>query len=153
MKRKIFLRCMIGAPLGLAISTLITILISLLVGDGNYYPVVPELAEDCGSELAAVLVQALCSLLYGAAWGGASVIWELEQWSLLRQSLTHLAACSLATFPIAYLMQWMPHSALGALLYFAIFFGIYLFLWLTQFFATKKRIQAMNDRLEGKPLE
>lgn len=147
MKRKILFRCLIGAPLGLAVSTLITILISLAVGDGNYYPVVPELITDCGSEMSAVLIQAGCSLLYGAVWAGASLIWEMEQWSLLRQSLTHLVICSLATFPVAYLMRWMSHTVPGALGYFAVFFVIYLFIWLTLYFAAKRRIQAINAKV------
>ena len=92
-------------------STLITICISLCMGDGNYYPVVPTLAAACGSELNAVALQALCSMLYGAAWSGASLIWDQEHWSMLRQTVTHLAICSTATLPTAYLMHWMEHSA------------------------------------------
>ena len=71
MKKKILLRCLLGAPLGLAISTIITIFISYAMGDGSYYAVVPELVRDCGSEINAVALQAVCSLLYGAAWAGA----------------------------------------------------------------------------------
>ena len=106
MKKKVILRCLLGAPIGLALSYLITVVISLAVADGNFYPVVPELIQDCGSEINAVLLQMVCSLLYGAAWAGASVIWEMENWSLLRMTGTHLAVCSLATFPIAYSMRW-----------------------------------------------
>ena len=86
MKKKLIFRCLIGAPLGLALSTLITVFISLTVGDGNYYAVVPSLIGDCGSELNAVLLQTVCSLLYGAAWAGASLIREKEDRSLLRQT-------------------------------------------------------------------
>ena len=55
MKKELIKRCLLGAPLGLAISTVITILISLIVGDGRYYAVVPQLvrrerdAADSGS--------------------------------------------------------------------------------------------------------
>jgi hypothetical protein len=147
MKKKVLLRCLLGAPLGLALSTIITILISLAVGDGSFYPVVPELTADCGSEINAVLLQAVCSLLYGAAWAGASVIWETESWSILRQTLTHLVVCSLATFPIAYFMRWMRHTASGVLLYFGIFFAIYLAIWLSQYSAMKKRVEELNRKV------
>ena len=43
MKKRILCRALIGAPIGLAISTAITIFSSLIYGDGNYYPVVPVL--------------------------------------------------------------------------------------------------------------
>lgn len=153
MKKKLIFRCLLGAPLGLAISTAITILISLAVGDGQFYPVVPELVTDCGTELNAVLLQAGCSLLYGAAWAGASLIWEQERWSLLRQTLTHLAVCSTATFPIAYLMRWMEHSAVGALQYFGIFFAVYLFVWLSQYAAIRRKVRQINRRVResGRP--
>lgn len=150
MKKTMLARCLLGAPLGLALSTLITIAISLSVGDGNYYPVVPELIADCGTELNAVLIQALVSLLYGAAWAGASLIWEKEEWGLLRQSLTHLAVCSLATFPIAYLMRWMQHSARGIALYFGCFFAIYALIWLWQYAAIKKRLRQINRFVQQK---
>lgn len=42
------------------------------------------------------------SLLYGAAWAGASIIWETDRWSILRQTTTRLIVCSLSTFPIAH---------------------------------------------------
>ncbi|WP_343209631.1 DUF3021 domain-containing protein [Anaerolentibacter hominis] len=147
MKKKLFMRCLVGAPVGLAISTIITILISITVGDGRYYPVVPELIADCGGELNAVILQAVCSLLYGAAWSGAALIWETESWSMLRQTVTHLIICSAATFPVAYFMRWMRHNAAGIFLYFGIFFAIYLGIWIGQYFATKRRIGRMNEKV------
>ena len=104
MKKRILCRALTGAPIGLAISTAITIFSSLIYGDGNYYPVVPALVEQCGNEINAVVAQMIASLLYGAVWAGASVIWEMDDWSLLRQTVTHLLAGSIATFPVAYLM-------------------------------------------------
>lgn len=149
MKKKVFLRCLMGAPLGLAISYCVTILISLAIADGHYYPTVPELISDCGGEMNAVLVQTVCSLLYGAAWAGASVIWEMERWSLLRMTVTHLLICSSATFPIAYFLHWMNHSTTGILSYFGIFLAIYLCIWLTQFFAIRKKVRQINDRIQS----
>ena len=64
-------------------------------------------------EINAVVAQMIASLLYGAVWAGASVIWEMDDWSLLRQTVTHLLAGSIATFPVAYLMYWMKHSIAG----------------------------------------
>lgn len=68
MKKKIILRSLVGAPVGLALTVFITVVISLAVGDGNYYPVVPQLVEECGSELKAMILQTICSLLYGQEW-------------------------------------------------------------------------------------
>lgn len=147
MKKKILLRCLFGAPIGLAISYAITIAISMIVNDGCYYAIDPGLISDFGTEMNAVLIQAVCSLLYGAACGGASAIWEMESWSLLKMTVVHLVVCSVAIFPIAYFMRWMPHNLTGVFLYFGIFFGIYLFIWIVQFWRMKKRIEQMNDKV------
>jgi hypothetical protein len=150
MLKKVLLRCLFGAPIGLAIGTVITIIISLTVGDGVYYAVVPELIADCGSEINAVVFQSVLSLIYGAAWAGASVIWENERWSILKQTVIHLIICSAATFPIAYFARWMPHNANGVLLYFGIFVVIYIVIWLSQYSSMKKKVQQINERLNKK---
>jgi hypothetical protein len=150
MLKKVLLRCLFGAPLGLAIGTVITIIISLTVGDGVYYAVVPELIQDCGSEINAVVFQSVLSLIYGAAWAGASVIWENERWSILKQTVIHLIICSAATFPIAYFARWMPHNLNGVLLYFGIFVAIYIVIWFSQYSSMKKKVQQINERLNKK---
>lgn len=148
MKKKIIVRCLIGAPIGLAISTLITVIISLTVGDGNFYAVVPELIDDCGTEMNAVLLQTILSLIYGAAFAGASVIWENDNWSLLAQTLLHLAISSLATFPTAYFCRWMRHDVIGILSYFGIFFGIYVFIWISLYSSMRRKICQMNEEIQ-----
>lgn len=147
MKKKLLQRCLLGAPLGVAIGYLITVGISLMAGDGLYYPVVPQLAQDFGTELSAVVAQTLCCLLCGAAFAGASVIWEMDGWSLLRMTAVHFAVSSAAMFPIAYLMRWMEHSAGGVLTYFAIFAGLYVAIWIGQYTDIRRRVRMMNERL------
>lgn len=147
MRKEILKRCLFGAPIGLASSTIITIIISLILGDGTYHAAVPSLIQDMGSEINAVILQAALSLVYGAAWAGASVIWSVERWSILKMTLVHLAVTSLATLPVAYLAQWMPHSVSGVLIYFGIFFAIYLGVWLSQYAALKKRVRELNEKI------
>ena len=149
MKKKVFLRCLIGAPIGFSISFIITLVISIIINRGEYYPVVPQLTVFCGNELNAVILQTVCSLIYGAAFGGASAVWEMESWSLLKQTIVHCLVISVSAFPIAYFMYWMPHSFWGIAGYIAIFFFIYFFIWFSQYFAMKKKIQAINDKVKS----
>lgn len=148
MKKKIIISCLLGAPIGVAISYIISLAVSLAMADGNYYPVVPELAVNCGSELNAVLLQTACSLLYGAVWGGMSLIWKSEHMSLLQITVIHFATCSAATFPIAYVTRWMSHSTGGIITYFCIFAAIYFGIWLWQYNAIKKRIHSINQKMQ-----
>ena len=139
-------RGLIGAPIGLAISTVIAILDSWYIGDGKFYAVVPELAADLGSEIGAVTIQMLCSLLYGAAFAGASVIWDTN-WSLTKMTAIHFLICSAATFPIAYLLRWMEHSAGGVLIYFGQFLAIYIAIWIASYVRLKRSINALNKKV------
>lgn len=148
VKQKIFCRAVLGAPLGLTISWCIALIISAIIGDGQFYAVVPSMVTDCGGEFKAVLLQTLVSALYGAVWGGASVIWEVERWSLTRMTLTHLALCSLATLPVAWFSRWMPHSLWGAVSYFALFFTIYAAVWLGQYLRIRRRLRQINQKLK-----
>ena len=43
MKKKVILRSLIGAPIGLSISFIITLINSVIINKGEYYPVVPQL--------------------------------------------------------------------------------------------------------------
>ena len=149
MKKMILRRCLAGAPIGLAISTAITIIISLNIGDGKYYAVTPELTADCGSEIMAVVIQALCSMLYGAAFSGASLVWNTD-WSLTKMTAVHFLICSAATFPTAYLMRWMDHSVGGVLMYFGIFVAIYIAIWVSQYAGMKRKIEAFNQKVGAK---
>lgn len=153
MKKKFFMRCAVGAAVGLAFSNIIAIIISAAIGDGYFHAVPPELTADLGSELTAVLVQSVCSLVYGAALTGASVIWDKDSWSLLRQTVTHFAVCSAAVFPTAYFMRWTERSAAGIISYFAVFFGIYLAIWIFQYFAARRRVAMMNSKLKENNME
>lgn len=89
-------------------------------------------------------------MVYGAMWGGASVIWEAENWSLLKMTLSHLAICSMASFPIAYFLHWMPHSLLGAVKFFGIFLGVYAVIWFSKYRAIKKQVDEMNSKLKDR---
>ena len=96
-----------------------------------------------------MLLQTICSLLYGAIWALASLIWSIENWSLLKQTLVHLIVCSSGTMPIAYFMWWMPHNLIGLSYYFGLFFAIYAAIWLIQYSLIKRRVNLLNQQLKA----
>lgn len=147
MKKKILFRSLLGAPIGVTVSLIITIVFSLSMGQGEYYPAPHELIALCGNATAAVVVQLICSLFVGAVCGGASVIWEIERWSLLKQTLVHFAVLAVPFFGIGYVMNWLPHYLYGALGYVAGFILVYLVMWLSIYFSIKAKIKKMNRQL------
>ena len=147
MKKKLVLRGLLGCPVGITLGLAITILISWAIGDGIYYPVVPDFAQAMGSELRAMTLQTLLCGLMGSGFAMSSLIWEVERWSLARQTgLYFVAACGLM-LPIAYVSNWMKHSLLGFLSYFGIFLGIFVAVWISQYLIWRGKIRRMNDKL------
>ena len=140
-------RGLLGIPLGITISSILAIIISLCIGNGEFYACVPSLAESVGGELNGVMLQTALSGILGAAFGAASVIWEIDSWSLAKQSAIYFAVASIVMFPIAYLAEWMEHSITGFLIYFAVFTGIFAAVWLSQYLIWKKRIKKINSEI------
>lgn len=147
MKKKVLLRGLLGFPLGICLGYIITIVLSLVWGHGNFSPCVPALITTMGSEIGAVVLQAVLSGILGAVFAMCSVIWEMENWSIVRQTGTYFAITAITMMPIAYLTNWMEHTVAGFLLYFGVFAGIFVFVWVVQYFIWRSKIRRMNEKV------
>ena len=130
MKKKVILRGLFGLPVGIAIGFVITLLISICIGDGSFYPVTPELIQTTGNQLNAVILQTILCAIIGVGFAMASVIWEIDSWSLAKQSGIYFSIACVTMFPIAYITNWMKHNAIGILSYVGIFVAIFVITWL-----------------------
>lgn len=144
MKKQIIKRGVFGFPVGIAIGYVITVIVSTFVGDGNFYPVTPELVSAMGGELNAVVLQTVLCGVMGAGFAAASVIWELDSWSLAKQSGIYFLIACILMLPIAYAANWMEHSVGGILSYIGIFIAIFISVWLAQYLSWKRKIKKMN---------
>ena len=147
MKKKIMQRSLIGLPIGIAMGCIIALIISTCIGDGTFYPVTPEFAKKMGNELNAVILQTVLCGVLGVGFATASLIWELDSWSLAKQSGVYFLVIGIILLPIAYVTDWMQHSVVGFLSYIGIFVGIFAVVWLSQYLCWKQRIKKMNDRV------
>lgn len=147
MKKKILVRSLLGAPIGVTVSLVITIIFSLALGNGEFFPAPHELMDLCGNETVAVIVQLFCSLFIGAVGGGSSVIWEIEEWSLLKQTLVHFAVIAVPFIGVGYILNWLPHYLYGALGYVGGFIAVYVIMWISIYFSTKAKVKKMNEHL------
>ena len=82
MKKKMIQRGLLGFPLGIAIGFVITVIISMCIGDGSFYPVNPELIDTMKNELNAVILQTILCGILGTGFAMASVIWEIVPYVL-----------------------------------------------------------------------
>lgn len=149
MKKELLFRLFIGFLGGVVLSYFITIAISLIIGDGNYYPCVPGLTERFGNEVTAVVIQTVLSAILGAGFSGCSLIWEKDEWSLLKQTGIYFSIASVLMMTVAYVCEWMEHSVKGVLSYFGIFLGIFIVVWLVRYIIWKIRISKIKEGLQN----
>lgn len=147
MKQKLLQRALLGFPLGIAIGHVITILISLLWAQDHYSPYVPSLVQATGSEINAVVFQAFLTGVLGSVCSASALIWEMEHWSIAKQTGAYFASISLAMLPIAYLTHWMEHSLRGFLIYLGVFVSIFVVIWCVQYWKWRYQLKKMNSKL------
>lgn len=147
MKKQIILRSLIGMPIGITIGYSITIVFSLIFGQGYYFPCEPGFVSAMGSEIRAVIVQTVLCAILGISFTASSVIWEIEHWSLAKQTGIYFLITSVVMMPVAYFAHWMEHSLLGFVRYFGIFALIFVIIWVTQFIIGKNNVKKMNAKL------
>ena len=148
--KKALLRGLLGFPMGIFLSVSVTILISLTLGTGEYNPVVPDLINITNSELNAVILQYILSGVLGFMFAAGSAVFEVEQFSLVKQVVIHFFISVFTMFPIAYILRWMDHSVRGIVTYVGIFLFLYVVIWIIQYLTWKKKILQINKKLEEK---
>lgn len=148
MKKQLILRALIGFLLGVCISDIILLILSLCFASGAYISCAPVCVERFGSELAGVTAQFFLSGLIGMVFAGATVIWEIETWSLLRSTVIHFLVTSVVFFPVSALLGWCALDIGGIIGYVGIYASIYVCVWISQYFSYKRKIQKINQTLE-----
>ena len=151
MKKKIWKRCLFGAPVGLMVFMAIFLTQAHLRGDGElrmgYY-----LIRVYGTEINAMTAACASAMLIGMIWSAASVLYETD-WNLVMQTATHGLACVLPSMAIAWSMYWIPRNQDGIFQYAMLFGVIYILVWLIQYLDRKKRVRQMNALLKMKKYE
>ena len=147
--KKALLRGLIGIPVGVFISQLIVLLISLGWGNGEYIAAVPSFVQFAGGELTAVGLQFLFSCIIGFAFAAASCIFEVEQWGITKQTVLHLIILCGVFFPVALFLRWITPTFASVISYFVIWIVIYAFVWVFQFSIWRGKTRRLNQKLKN----
>ena len=149
MKKAIISRALMGFPAGIALGQCISLLVSAILGGGDFQACVPSFVTAMGSELGAVAMQTLLCGLLGAASAASSVVWAAD-WSLIKRTVVSFLLLTLSMLPVAYVTGWMEHSVKGFLLYFGVFTLIFALIWLCQYLAWKRRVRMLNLKMQNR---
>lgn len=147
LKKEAVKRAIMGFMYGVFIGQTILILESLMARDGNFYPVAASLVDLAGTKIAAVIIQYFLTGIIGTTFAATTVLFEIDSWSLLKQTIIHFIITSIVMYIAGFLCGWFPHKLSSTLIWFGIFIVIYVIFWISFSSYYKNKVKKMNEAL------
>ena len=149
MKKEVTKRAILGFIYGVFIGQTILIIESLFMRDGNFYAVSNSLLELAGTKIAAVIIQYFLTGIIGTTFAATTVIFEMDNWSLLRQTITHFVITSIVMYIAGFLCGWFPHTVVSTLIWFGVFVVVYVIFWICFSMYYKNKVKKINSHLQN----
>ncbi|MGO3732609.1 MAG: DUF3021 domain-containing protein [Vagococcus sp.] len=146
--KKILKRIINGIPLGVFIGLIISYVISLLLDFGIYYPAPPNFTNRFETELNALGVSIILWGLIGVMFSVASLIYERDDWSILKQTVLHFCTMYIGMISFGLLAGWFTSSLKELMVVTLIFVFIYLIIWLVSMLKARRTINSVNKQLK-----
>lgn len=148
MIKKILFRAGFSFMTGITGSLIICILVIAIADKPDFNMMVPEFAARFSSPYLAFGVQLLLLGVISAAFGGSSVIYDIERWSFLKQGIIHFLVTVSIWLPIS-IFCWMPAKYISAAVSTLIsFLFTYVLTWILRYIQCKEAINKINTRIE-----
>ena len=147
IKQAIIKRAILGFIYGVFIGQTILIIESLFMHDGNFYAVSASLLELAGTKIAAVIIQYFLTGIIGTTFAATTVIFEMDNWSLLRQTILHFIIVSIVMYIAGFLCGWFPHTVVSTLIWFGVFVVVYVIFWICFSMYYKNKVKKINEAL------
>ena len=93
-----------------------------------------------------MIVQAILWGLIGFIFSGFSVIWEKENWSLVKQTTIAFFVYLLPIMVVGYILKWFTFNMLQVIIFISIF--IFFIIWILIYLKTKKDVDAFNAKIQ-----
>lgn len=97
--------------------------------------------------LSKIWLHMLGSILLGAFFGVASLLFEKEAWSPLKQYSVHFILTVAVFFSVAISIGWVPLKPVAIIIAFGVFTVIYLVIWFFVKWRLKRLEASMNDSI------
>lgn len=147
MMRRILNRFFFGMPFGITYGLLITLLDAYVRGEKTYQPSGTRFASHFSNHLDMLLVSIILWALIGSLFSVTTMLFEIETWSLARQTLTHFALTVSGFMILAYLAGWYPLDLISIASEIFVFIIIYLVIWGSSMLRAKRNVDAINRKI------
>ena len=124
----------------------IGMILGIFIGAGFWYLMSGEVPETSTS-LSAMMLHLLLSGVLGMVANGSSVIYEIEEWSIVRATITHFIIAMGVFYVIAFTLRWFSPSDPACWIMSAIMVIVYFTIWMVQSLIFKHKVKRMNEEL------
>jgi len=104
--------------------------------------------QNNGLELSTsvIITNYIATALIGFWSNGISVVFNIDEWSILRQTITH-AILLLPYLPLANYLGWMPPTTIGKVLFVVFYVILYISIWFAFKTYYTKKARELNERI------
>lgn len=92
-------------------------------------------------------VSILLTGLIGAVFGGASILYDIERWSFLKQGICHFLVTAMVWIPISVFLWGLGKyvtTLISIVISFAVTYGV---TWWMQYLRCRENIRQINEKL------
>ena len=100
-------------------------------------------------DMAPLVLSMLSGALFGAVVMAATVVYEIDRWSLTRATLTHLLVALGGMYLLGLVQGWLALTLTGFVAPTLCFVTVYAVIWLIQGLSLRDKIRRMNRGLAG----
>lgn len=143
--KKIAKRGIDGITYGVTIGMILSLIFSYLAGSSSYYPSTPAFVAGFNNNLMATLISVLLWMVIGLFSAYSSIIFELENISLLIKTVIHFCLVYAIVLAVGVYLKWFTSS--GFILVTISFIVVYIAIWVAIFFITKSDIKKINQQI------
>ena len=136
-KKQIILMSVIGAVMGIGIWFL------MLLRNN------PNALSDGSYSIGFLMLNILLSAVFGALCMGSSSVYGIEEWGILRSTVTHFVIVFVSFNIIALPLGWFSFGSLEYWIIHAVMIAVYFLIWLIQYLIYKHKVKELNRELEN----
>lgn len=150
LKQKLIMLASIGFGVGVITGVMITAFSATMTyADGSLWLCSKELIEAVGNPLLAFTIQAIFSGIYGMFTIGGTIVYQMEEWGLVKCTVIHYLICMVGYDVLAFSMRWFSPSDIDVIVIMFISMSIaYFIIWLINFISYKKQLNVLNMELD-----
>ena len=85
--------------------------------------------------------------IQGAIPMGLTVVYDIEDWSILRSTVTHFIPTMLVFYACSFYMGWLKFGTVGFVIATVCMIAAYYIIWMTQYLIYLKKVKTMNAKI------